>query len=87
MPFRAKPTVLSEDERAELAQMTQSRTLPAGGVFRARLILMLAEGLRIEPFRTDWMPRHPRSPGGENGLRRNGWPVCWKSDIRASNHR
>jgi len=29
--------------------MTQSRTLPAGDVFRARLILMLAEGL---PYRT-----------------------------------
>jgi transposase len=29
--------------------MTQSRTLPAGDVFRARLILMLADGL---PFRT-----------------------------------
>src|SRR3954452_24171883 len=29
--------------------MTQSRTLPAGDVFRARLILMLAEGL---PYRS-----------------------------------
>jgi transposase len=32
-----------------LEQMTQSRRLPAGDVFRARLILMLAEGL---PYRT-----------------------------------
>jgi transposase len=29
--------------------MTQSRTLPAGNVFRARLVLMLAEGI---PYRT-----------------------------------
>lgn len=40
---------MTADERAELEQMTQSRTLPAGDVFRARLILMLANGL---PYRT-----------------------------------
>jgi transposase len=40
---------LTADERLELEQMTQSRTLRAGDVFRARLILMLADGL---PFRT-----------------------------------
>src|SRR5215469_16954179 len=45
MPFRAEAIVLTQDERAELEQMTQSRTLPAGDVFRARLILMLADGL------------------------------------------
>jgi Homeodomain-like domain len=49
MPFRAEAIVLTRDERAELEQMTQSRTLPAADVFRARLILMLAEGL---PYRT-----------------------------------
>jgi len=40
---------LTGEERAELEQMTQSRTLPAGDVFRARLVLMLADGL---PYRT-----------------------------------
>jgi len=49
MPFTAKAIVLTEEERAELEQMAQSRTLPAGDVFRARLILMLAVGL---PYRT-----------------------------------
>lgn len=49
MPFAAETIVLTSDERAELQQMTQSRTLPAGDVFRARLILMLADGL---PYRT-----------------------------------
>src|ERR1051325_7640866 len=49
MPFTAKAITLTADERAELEQMTQSRTLPAGDVFRARLILMLADGL---PYRT-----------------------------------
>jgi hypothetical protein len=44
MPFRAEPLSLSEDEQQELQRMPVSRSLPAGDVFRARLILMLAEG-------------------------------------------
>jgi transposase len=44
MPFRAEPLQLTEEEHTELRQMTLSRMLPAGDVFRARLILMLAEG-------------------------------------------
>ena len=36
--------VLSEEQRAELSMIAQSRSLPAGYVFRARLILMLSEG-------------------------------------------
>jgi DNA-directed RNA polymerase specialized sigma24 family protein len=45
MPFAAETINLTTEERVELEQMTQSRTLPAGDVFRARLILLLAEGL------------------------------------------
>jgi hypothetical protein len=36
--------VLSEAQRVELSSIAQSRSLPSGYVFRARLILMLAEG-------------------------------------------
>jgi len=36
--------VLSEDQQLELSRIAQSRSLPAGYVFRAKLILMLAEG-------------------------------------------
>ena len=36
--------VLSEDRQLKLNRIAQSRSLPAGYVFRARLILMLAEG-------------------------------------------
>jgi transposase len=36
--------VLSDSQQLELSRITQSRSLPAGYVFRARLILMLAEG-------------------------------------------
>jgi hypothetical protein len=48
MPFTAEAITLTTDERAEL-EMTQSRSLPAGDVVRARLVLMLADGL---PYRT-----------------------------------
>jgi len=37
--------ILSHGERDELTRWAQSRTLPAGDVFRARLILALADGL------------------------------------------
>jgi hypothetical protein len=36
--------VLSEAQQVELSRIAQSRSLPAGYVFRARLILMLAAG-------------------------------------------
>jgi transposase len=49
MPFAAEAITLTVEERSELEQMTQSRTLPAGDVFRARLILMLADAV---PYRT-----------------------------------
>src|ERR1700752_75405 len=35
---------LTSNQRSELNSIAQSRTLPAGYVFRAKLILMLAEG-------------------------------------------
>ncbi len=44
MPFKAKPLTVTPDEQTELRQMSLSRNLPAGDVFKARLILMLAAG-------------------------------------------
>jgi transposase len=44
MPFRGESVVLTAEEQQELQQMCLSRSLPAGDVFRARLILMLGEG-------------------------------------------
>ena len=44
MPFEAAPIELTADEQNELWQMSTSRSLPAGDVIRARMILMLAEG-------------------------------------------
>jgi transposase len=44
VPFEAEPLELSAEERDELRQMSASRSLPAGDVTRARIILMLADG-------------------------------------------
>src|SRR5712692_7692150 len=48
MPFGAEPLVLTEEERRELQQMTQSRTLPAGDVMRSRMVLLLEEGISYQ---------------------------------------
>lgn len=45
MPFSAEPLVLTEEERLDLKRMTQSRVLPAADVMRARMILLLAQGV------------------------------------------
>jgi len=37
---------LTAEQKQELQRWAQSRTLPAGDVFRARLLLALAEGIR-----------------------------------------
>ncbi len=39
------PLEVSQDTRAELASLTRSRSLPAGLVSRARIVLLCAEGL------------------------------------------
>jgi transposase len=43
MPSK-NPIILTQDEKAELTQMSQARSLPAGDVMKARMILMLTEG-------------------------------------------
>jgi transposase len=74
MPTNA--VLLSEEQRAELSSIAQSRSLPAGYVFRARLILMLAEGVSFNtikqrlqttaPTISRWKARFLRS--GMDGL-------------------
>lgn len=44
MPFEASPVRLKAAEREELRKMSAVRSLPAGEVLRARMILMLADG-------------------------------------------
>jgi hypothetical protein len=60
MPFGAQALVVTEQEREELQQMTQARTLPAGDVMRSRMILLLADASLIRKFRICSTP--PRRP-------------------------
>src|ERR1700685_2777068 len=48
MPFGAEAFALTELERKEIQEMTQSRTLPAGDVMRSRMILLLADGVAYQ---------------------------------------
>ena len=45
MPFQSEPFVLSRQQRGELEEVTRSQSLPAGFVLRARIIVLLADGL------------------------------------------
>ena len=47
----ANPVTLTEPRKAELVALAQSRSLPAGYVFRAKLILLLAEGKTFAAIR------------------------------------
>jgi hypothetical protein len=68
---------ITGEQRVELVKWVQSRTLPAGDVFRARLILALADGATyVEIMRSGWdhdcrrsfsrLPKEP-SPTGTAG--------------------
>src|ERR1700694_1981241 len=73
------PAVLKEEQQLELSRIAQSRSLPAGYVFRARLILLLAEGASFSAIKqrlgttapTHSRGKHPFSPSGIDGLDTN----------------
>lgn len=44
MPFQSEPVVLDNAQRAELEQISESQSLPAGFVLRAKIVLLLAHG-------------------------------------------
>ena len=64
---------LTPEEKQDLERWAQSRTLPAGDVFRARLILALAEGQSYREIAKACEPAPPPSPVGEHASSRIGW--------------
>jgi hypothetical protein len=50
---------LTEQEREELKRWSSSRTLPAGDVFKAKLILALADGVRYSRIETELNTSRP----------------------------
>ena len=51
--------VLTDEQRSELSKWAASRTLPAGDVFRARLILALADGNTYNQIKTSLQTTAP----------------------------
>lgn len=48
MPFQSEPLVLTPVQRTEIEQIARSQSLPAGFVLRAKILLLLAEGLSYQ---------------------------------------
>lgn len=65
--------VLSEEQKIELLRMGQSRSLPAGYVFRARLILILAEGASYSSIKQQLRTSAPTISRWKQRFRVAGW--------------
>src|SRR5215469_8808092 len=85
---------LTAEEKQELERWAQSRTLPAGDVFRARLILALAAGKRYRemekslgtsaPTIARWRKRfEQRRLDGLEGLHRGSRPQVATATVQA----
>ena len=59
---------LNEQQKSELTSIAQSRSLPAGYVFRAKLILMLNDGVSFTGSASAWGQRIPRLFVGKSAL-------------------
>ena len=64
---------LSEQQHRELTQIAQSRALPAGYVFRAKLFLMLNEGATFAVIRERLGTTTRRLFVGKNAF----WRLAW----------
>ena len=63
---------LTDEQRDELKKWAQSRTLPAGDVFRARLILALAEGQTYEQIKASLQTTAPTISRWKQRFEQNG---------------
>jgi hypothetical protein len=59
---------VTEQQRSELCSIVQSRSLPAGYVFRAKLILMLSEGATFATIRERLGTTNSTILGGKSGF-------------------
>lgn len=63
---------ITDEQRDELKKWAQSRTLPAGDVFRARLILALAEGRTYEEIKASLQTTAPTISRWKQRFEQNG---------------
>ena len=64
---------LTPEQREELTRWAQSRSLPAGDVFRARLILALADGMSYAEIKQHLHTTAPTISRWKQRLRNTGW--------------
>jgi hypothetical protein len=76
--FIGEPIQLSEQQRTDLHEIAQSRSLPAGFLFRAKLILMLAEGVPFAVIKEQLQIARRPARAGNSG----SWKMDWKVWIR-----
>ena len=74
---------LTEEQRKELTGWANSRSLPAGDVFRARLILALADGMTYAAIKLSLQTTAPRSRVGSSASRNQGLRD-WSRNTRAA---
>src|SRR6266571_4347644 len=63
---------LTQQQHSELNSIAQSRALPAGYVFRAKLILMLAEGVSFSAIKQQLQTTAPTIVGWKQRFRQSG---------------
>jgi len=63
---------LTQQQHSELSSIAQSRTLPAGYVFRAKLILMLAEGVSFSTIQQQLQTTAPTIIRWKQRFRQSG---------------
>jgi DNA-directed RNA polymerase specialized sigma24 family protein len=66
---------LSSEQKLELRRWAQSRTLPAGDVFRARLILALGEGISYREIAKNLKTSSPTIARWKTRFEQQGWRV------------
>ena len=54
-----REVLLTHEQQVELSSIAQSRSLHAGYFFRAKLILMLAEGASFNAIKQLWSAKTP----------------------------
>ena len=74
---------LTPEEKQDLERWAPSRTLPAGDVFRARLILALAEGQSYREIAKGMRTSAATIARWRTRFSRIGW-LDWKDGIRAA---
>jgi hypothetical protein len=74
---------LSNEQREELARWAQSRTLPAGDIFRARLILALAEGKTLSQIEIELQTSRPTITRWKQRFEQEG--MAWIPSIEGVN--